>query len=368
MRGKDKNPIHILALGDPAQFTREQEELTFVGGNLNSDTKDTLPLSVVYRTSVSSIVDMVMLFKDKPYKIESITPTTSHSLTDLLASENVDNFFGVNGGSEANLIELLNKPSGKSRLLIVNNEQEVQRMSKLVPSSVKVLTYHDGQSIQADQVYIYLSQRLPDIDGGNLSDSMMNKVMYTMIGRGKQSAFIANPELRIENPIVNPDLAQSKSSLEEDIKSNLKLYQSGKERHEKMIGVLYPDQEIKKSPKKTVKGTTPEDPNVADESIDGVGGQEANMDEGVGETLEQEILQPKPATDKVFISESEEGGVEVTFEHSFMYPTNRFPNSSYGSLATTVPPGSEMRLVVVSTPGSKFPFRIDAVAKTVNGN
>lgn len=361
------NKIHILALGDPAQFTKEREELTFVGGNLNSDTKDTSPLSVVYRTSVSSIVDMVMTFKDKPYNISSINPTASHTAADLLTQENIDNFYGVNGGSEASLIELLNKPSGKSRLLIVNNQQEVERFRKLVPNSVKILTYYDAQSTQADQAFIYLTQRLPDIDGNNISDALMNKFMYTMIGRAKQSVFIANPELRVENPIINPDLAQSKSSLEEDINFNLKQYQGGKKIHGRMIEVLYPNEEIKRSPKKNAAGTKPESTIVADESIDGIGGQEVEMDENSGETLEQKLIEPKPVATEVNETETE-SGMEVTFEHSFMFPTNRFPNSQFGSLAASVPPGSELRLVVVSTPSSKFPFRIDAVAQTVNGN
>lgn len=226
-RGSRKDHIKIIALGDNSQITVERVDQTELGSLGNSATKDTAGLSVVYRTNVNTIVDVVNDFKDKPQPVTEVTATTSHTKEDLKAQPTTNDAFGVLGGTREDLIQLVNKPSEKSRVIIVNNETEAETMRAALPagSNVDVRVYFDAQSWQWDQVYIYMDKSKGKWDRSDFRDELeYNAAMYTMVGRAKQFVFIANPSVKVNTPVVDADIASKVEDNTEEFNKNNDLY------------------------------------------------------------------------------------------------------------------------------------------------
>lgn len=223
-----KNPteqIKILALGDASQITVEHPDLTTIGAITHTRTKDTSPLSVIYRTSISAISDTALTFKDQPTEITSISTTATMSLVDALASENTDNLYGVLGvmgqGPLEILKTLISKPTAKSKVVIVNNataKTDVKAFLGNIPN-VEILTYYEAQSRQWDQVYIHMDKFAPDFKGGRFSELEFNNAMYTMVGRAKEFVFMATPNIKAST-IVNPQLKGNRDDNSRDLAEN----------------------------------------------------------------------------------------------------------------------------------------------------
>lgn len=309
-----------------------------------------------------------MEFKDKPIPVSFIVPTTSHGINDLIDAANIDGFYGVNGGSLAEMLEILQKPSTKKRLVVVNNETLKADLTTKVPKDVRVLTYFEAQSTQADQVFIYIDKSQPNHLGRAFDEATFNSVMYTMIGRAKQSVFIANPGLEIRNPIINEDLAKSKENLELDVLANANAYEENIEESKNMVQLLYPDAVIasKENTEQTSKRPT-KDPRVTIEETEGTGGQEAPVNEESGEKMPEQIIEPPKVAPEVKTVVEDDKGRTVQFSHSFAYPTNSFPDFDGQRLDQAFPPGSPMRIVATKPRGSKYPFELEVIAQKRNG-
>lgn len=217
--------IKILALGDASQITVEHPDLTEIGAITHPRTKDTTPLSVIYRTSIPAIADTALTFKDQPNRIESISTTANQSFNEMMAQQEGDNLYGVLGNTTnnplADIAKLLAKPSAKSRVVIVNNNRQKAAIAEQLgnPENVEVLTYYEAQSRQWDQVYIHMDRNDLNFQDGTFTDLEFNNAMYTMVGRAKEFVYISTPNLKIDT-LVNPILESAKDDISRDLTAN----------------------------------------------------------------------------------------------------------------------------------------------------
>jgi len=224
-KANHKTPIHILALGDPAQLTVEDPTATTLGSLSFPSTKDTSPLTVIYRTSVATIADSALRFRWNPNEVPSLSTLASHTQDQLMTLPAMEEVYGVTGGNDVKnqmqaLKTMLSKPSSESRAVIVSNEKARQRLAAELPSGTEILTYDEIQSQQRDQIYIYLPYGDGKIDGTpHTSRTAYNAIMYMAIGRAKKFVYIANEDLQV-SPIIDEQLAKAKEDLEDDSKAN----------------------------------------------------------------------------------------------------------------------------------------------------
>lgn len=346
-----KEKIKILALGDPSQITVEPVEETLLGSLSAWGTKNTSALSVVYRTNVNSIVDVVNQFRFNPNPVTSLSPTVSHSVADMLAMQDLKEVRGVQGGSLQQLIELVKKPSTKSRVVIVNNPTKVAEVrAQLQGTNVEVMTYFDAQSLQWDQAYIYMDPAFGKFDDTAFSTLEFNAAMYTMVGRAREFAFIANPQITINNPIVDPEIAAQRDDNLEEFQKNNALYRSQLNATKEVISLLNPEANLNDDTSTSTPPTTQvvdpttttseqptvediltrpdllEDSEVSTEEVETSSPTEEslNEDENKEPVSDEQQVPITPAPPK-----APKSGV-VTFTHSFAYPTSSldYPNKN----------------------------------------
>lgn len=152
---KGKHKIKILAFGDPAQIT--SSDFFEINSTTEKYTHVANPLTVVYRTNVASITDFFMQFKFKSSFLSKVKAAVSHSFS--AATKDGSAPFGVLGVSGKNaILELANRASDRSRLIVAQSAQEADEYRKSLSdqSNVDVLEYHRIGGLEYDEVYIDL--------------------------------------------------------------------------------------------------------------------------------------------------------------------------------------------------------------------
>jgi hypothetical protein len=186
--------IKVLALGDAYQIA-EGGYNTVIDANTGSqiNIKIFSPLSVVYRTGVSDIVNTANRYFDNRNPVKELFTRTNRAHTEGVVTSNV----------ESDLIrELQNKQKegalddSRTRLVIVQDEAAVQRISAILTHpSIKVVSYINAQGLTADEAYISLAP-VEDLE----EISRYNKAIYTSITRARHYVHLVDKNLSKINP------------------------------------------------------------------------------------------------------------------------------------------------------------------------
>jgi len=225
-----KLSIKILAIGDPSQQTAEAKITLLLGSFSNPETKDTSSVSVIYRTSVNSVANAALSFKDKQSVVPGINTVASHAAEELVAMPTTDGFFGVVSAPLNALDTILSKPSSRTRMVIVNTPQEVAALrARYSDPNLKILTHYEAQAPQAQEVYILLRKDKGNAFGKVFPEQMdYNSTMYTAIGRAQEAVVLFNPDFRVETSITDVG-ANAKENLTEDTANNLRIWNDERE-------------------------------------------------------------------------------------------------------------------------------------------
>jgi len=204
-----KNKLKVIMLGDPNQVTANGmysaiDDATTIEGAENIT--QISPLTIRYRSDVAPIVDFQDLFIDQS---EDLTKTPIHTKSNVenpssVSSSNVD-LLGVNGAvadfdteAMAILNARKNKDDGRTRAIIVNNEQEVARYKDLLAkngiTNVDVYTFVNAQGKTIDEVYQNVK-----FDKSFSSMKAYNTALYTAASRATKYIFAGS--LPIDNSV-----------------------------------------------------------------------------------------------------------------------------------------------------------------------
>lgn len=294
-KANPKAKIKILALGDPSQILFEERNQAALGSFLYAETHDSNPLSVIYRTSIAGIADIINVFKDNVDPVSKLFTTASKSLNQALVSSTNDDLVGVLSNEDniqagrQHIIDLLSKPSTKSRLLVVNDEAAKADFGKaLLNSNVEILTYHEAQSLQRDQVFIYMNPNGQKFNGGSFSSIDFNSAMYTMVGRAKEFVYIGNPGLE-SSTLVDDQAATAKANLQEDIDFNRELLIQELDAFGQTLKALFPTENVSAASKKEdIQG----DPKLKDEVQGNNNAMDQTPEDFIESTEEAEEFDP----------------------------------------------------------------------------
>lgn len=361
-----KDKIKILALGDPSQILYEERDQTALGSFLYPETQDTNPLSVIYRTSIAAIADIIDTYKDNVNTVNDLFTTASKSLSQALMSKTNDDLVGVLSNEadiqagRQHIIDLLSKPSSKSRLLIVNDLAAKTDFAAALPNAdVEILTYHEAQSLQADQVFIYMDPNGQKFNGGVFSPIDFNSAMYTMVGRAKEFVYIGNPGLS-SNTLVDDQAATATTNLAEDIDFNRELLIQEIEAFGNTLATLFPEESVSTP---TQDQQVKDDPQLADEVLANNAAVEqtpADFQESTEEADEYDDEVEETITDTT--PREEEPQVEPaiyspkekktgTIDWALQFPSGQlsFKSNQYRANAH-INPGDDVYIVAVNNP------------------
>lgn len=329
-KADNKNKVLFVAIGDPSQVTTVDPALVYFNTISSVGTYDTNPLSVIYRTGITSIADAAIAYRNKFNKVSELNTSASHTVSEALQLTSTDTLYGVLGvdpeenSKTAQQIakELLEKETSKSRVVIVNNDVQKAEMQALVPNGVDVFTYAEAQSRQWDQVYLLMSPEIGNKDGNKFSSEVeYNNAMYTSVGRARDFVFIGDPTVVVKS-IKNPNTAQAREDLAQDAALNKQLLLNNIESAKNVLAVNRGEEVTRKEPVETVTGTE-ENPTTKDKEDDPIvdetdlvepeeEGAEV-LDEGTESVKEPEPINigPEPLPDA------------TEFDHVMAHPSQR---------------------------------------------
>lgn len=208
--------IKIIALGDPSQRSNQSNPLFKQGF---SKALITTTLTASYRTNVGAIGSFIENYKLKSNRVSGLFTTTNFTGTE----QAMNDVLGVAVGSTIDdLIDTLNIPSDRSRVVIVANESEVSNIRSIVsskgnkiPDGIQILSIDKVQGLQWDEVYTYLPyDLLSPTDALN-----KNRDLYTAFSRAKSFLFVVDDTLKMYPPDVNINNSALDNS--EQIKANV---------------------------------------------------------------------------------------------------------------------------------------------------
>ena len=156
------------------------------------------PLSTVYRTDVSEVVDLQNNFK-KGSKVESVTSSASQD-----PKKNTKDIMGSYAEGGNSIIETYTSSEasnpGRSRVIVVGNENKKSHYQSVLPKA-EVLTVEEAQGITVDEVYVDVAYA--DQSNFSTDPGIYNRYMYTATSRASQYVHVAGLDSSFK---VNPDI------------------------------------------------------------------------------------------------------------------------------------------------------------------
>lgn len=223
---ENKKELKLFMLGDPTQITQEKSlyntSLSAIESSKILSTKINAinPLTLSYRSDVSSINEVSKKFQDNPREVKSIKIST----TLPLGTPDIKGVYATTLKRNAKgIIEefdtQISNPSTRSKLVIVLNEQDKVKYNNLNIPNLNVLTFEEAQGTTFGEVYVdinkdeYLQQYLKNEDNSELE---FNTGMYTSLSRASEfvmfldnsSSFIN--EVDATSKTINSELKKEK--------------------------------------------------------------------------------------------------------------------------------------------------------------
>ena len=191
--------IRIQSTGDPSQITAQKIPNTENPYNIGLTT--TSPLTVVYRTSVAAIERVFAMFEDNGQDVTELQLQSNIADPATTSGE----LIGAYGGSKDKLkATLLNRDlnDGKTRAIVVNNDQAKAEWKEFSDKGVTVATYKDIQGLEFDEVYISLDKNLGTWEGLPFTDALaFNKAAFVSISRAKEFVFVSIPRIKVSQTV-----------------------------------------------------------------------------------------------------------------------------------------------------------------------
>ena len=204
-------------------------------------------LTVVYRTAAPSIANAFYYFKDNVAPVESLPATISSHIKD---PADVAGILGVTGATTQSIEDILSKPSGQDRLLIVSNKDEVAKYKHLSDGDPKlsVRTFVEAQGSEATEVYISIDRGLKNDHGVPLDDNYtFNKIMYMSIGRSSRLVVIDNKTVKVE-PNIDPSIKSEAEDEFDQVQQNVDDYLLSKETADNYAEILDVETKVEPAP------------------------------------------------------------------------------------------------------------------------
>lgn len=199
----NKKVTKVLALGDPSQATAEEESVLSKALRLHAS----IPLTTSYRTNVSSIAVF-----NRRFQLTSKEVKGNIALANVSPEELINNPVAANGVVAVNAEELasvLQRPSKRTRVLIVSNNQEKVNNTNKFPG-VDVRLVNEAQGYQWDEVYTFLNPE--ELGRDNFS---INRKLYTAYSRAKSLLVIAgDPTVTNTDPSTSMDTTIEQANTE----------------------------------------------------------------------------------------------------------------------------------------------------------
>lgn len=217
-------PIRVVYLGDPNQMTDKGQVLNINRINLvNIENQYNLPsLSIPYRTSVSAIADYYDRFKGYNDPFSAPFTVKSNVANPKMAKGSLAGVYGTINFNEDAIATLKNAnlDDGKTRLVIVSNEEELRKMRSLLDlnglNKVEVRLYINAQGITRDEVYLNITPEQTGLKGYEFKSAV-----YTMASRATTFLMVNDPRAR---NLYDESLTNSPVYANEDIEKNASLY------------------------------------------------------------------------------------------------------------------------------------------------
>lgn len=206
------NNIKVIALGDPSQVTTSKNPQ--VSKISQASYRDTNPVSVVMRTAIRPIASLAGTFQYNPYKVGATLNETSEPIDRFSG-----NTIGTYSGTREQIQDLVNKDTGRTKLIIVNSEIDKNKYKN--PFGL-VVTYGNAQGLEADEVYIDMESSGLDVTGEIFAKQppmKFNSAMAMSISRGKQFVFTVPNDFLPSNK-VNEELSQDKGLYDQELEQN----------------------------------------------------------------------------------------------------------------------------------------------------
>lgn len=333
---ENKQVIKILFLGDPAQNKTERPTLIFnifFNNDYSINFSGTLTLS--YRTAISSITQAAGLYRGK---YESVTDKTVS--TDGVSG--VEVILSANKAvSEIKSKIFANKDNQKGKIIITTGEN-LGLFSDV--ANVKVLTYQEAQSLEEQEVYIYLPKDLfKDENAYNtamataISRSTNYVMMYDASGTFKQS----RPDKITDNAkATNEEFAKIKDQFDSYMNDVDVAFDQEKEETKK--------ESVEESVEETEKTNLDDQKDVKELDED---------DENVIEIIPEEIKEDEEA-----IEEYEEKEL-ANDEYVVSYPTGK--NLEHPNLTRNVVEGRSVDLVAANKDDKTLIYIVDSENKSI---
>jgi len=200
------DPVKVIVLGDPTQinksFTTEPDINASERGQINIH--ELQPLTIVYRSNVSSVLDVQNKFQDNTRSVRGIVARANAPLGKSATGVHV----GTTTEELKNQVKVHSK-NNRTKVIIVADEKGKAKYDDM-QEFADVETVIDAVGIEWDEVYV-------DIREGGEGAYKYNTAMYTALSRAKQYIFIFDHTNTFKNEILESE-EYDKDKAKEDIK------------------------------------------------------------------------------------------------------------------------------------------------------
>ena len=210
---RNNKAVKVFLLGDAYQM-QEPGVISALSTNLGEETNIRYfnPLSIVYRTGVSTIVQSANAYYQN-----------KETVTKLGSKVNSDHTFGVLASASPDIIfqELKRKKDlgqltdGRRRIVIVSPDLVEAFKTRLAEFNVEVMSIYEAQGQTTDEVFVYLSKSKEFAD-----PKVYNTAMYTAITRAKYYAVVADNKIAEESPAIRDDFKDTSSKEKQEFDKN----------------------------------------------------------------------------------------------------------------------------------------------------
>jgi len=183
----------LIMMGDPGQTKVETNPQI----ELHVQVMDVNPITAVMRTSNPAIPEFAEQFQYNPNEVTNANGQSNMGSIQE-AVDNAETASGILSGSRQDAETILkSRPAAESKMIIVNNEQEVNdvKNSSMVDGveNVKVVSYYSAQSQEADTVIVLVNKLSGTHANLRFQNNLeFNSAMATSISRSKNLVFMVN--------------------------------------------------------------------------------------------------------------------------------------------------------------------------------
>jgi len=332
---KGEPELKVLLLGDPTQITIEGTSPA-ENYNLSPNVMSLNPLTVAYRSNVSSIFNAYDVFQNNPSSVEKLITESSGEFNDP-SSKGVNVVRSINDLKES--VRVL-KGNGQVKIIVVNNEKEISKYNDLVSefndtvthngveqNELQVVTYDKVQGKTLPYVFIDIDQSKNNFNNEQFNSDSYNKAMYTSISRGTSKVVILDYSGNYSTIIKSADILNQENLNQAEIAENtVKLYE---QINDELSALSEFDDTVKKPTfEKPVENKGPVENNPEEVNEEEL--EEEDTEDTQSEESQEDTIEPE----ETLISENEIFNGE---DHKLLYPTaEKLKFNSQVSVGSTV--------------------------------